>query len=355
MEKPGYRWCAPESFGRGSQAGVGLVEVVGWEGVGEARLRAAGLVVPGVGGLVVGKVFDVDFGVVSRSEPWRLRVFVHASSYVAEEVSSRLEALGFVETVGVDGSDWRGVSFDLLLDRALVGVPSVLGLRQLEMQRDRWELAGLLDDSGCVLGEPSDADVAHARLLGGLLRRGVVVAVGAANAGKSTLLNAVAKRSVSVVSSEAGTTRDHVGVEVSLGGGEGLASGGVRVRWVDTPGLGGGARDAAIDAASVAAAKPLVASADVVVVCAASDGEGADWDELGEVLGIDGGDARVVRCVTKSDVVGRPGWAETGWVLTSAEAGDGLAELVSSIRRALVPDEAVVAARPWWFFLGDAV
>ena len=51
------------------------------------------------------------------------------------------------------------------------------------------------------------------------LRDGLVVAlVGAPNAGKSTLLNALAKRDVAIVSDEPGTTRDVLEVHLDLGG-----------------------------------------------------------------------------------------------------------------------------------------
>lgn len=63
-----------------------------------------------------------------------------------------------------------------------------------------------------------------------LLRDGFeIVILGAPNAGKSTLLNALAERDVAIVSDEAGTTRDLIEVQLSLGGN--------RVRLVDTAGL----------------------------------------------------------------------------------------------------------------------
>ncbi len=54
---------------------------------------------------------------------------------------------------------------------------------------------------------------------GALIRDGVTVAiVGPVNAGKSTLLNALARRDVAMVSSQPGTTRDIVEARIALGG-----------------------------------------------------------------------------------------------------------------------------------------
>jgi tRNA modification GTPase len=65
---------------------------------------------------------------------------------------------------------------------------------------------------------------------GELLREGLrVVIAGAPNAGKSSLLNALAKRDVAIVSEEAGTTRDVIEVHLDLGG--------VPVMLIDTAGL----------------------------------------------------------------------------------------------------------------------
>ncbi|MHA1539580.1 MAG: tRNA uridine-5-carboxymethylaminomethyl(34) synthesis GTPase MnmE [Alphaproteobacteria bacterium] len=65
---------------------------------------------------------------------------------------------------------------------------------------------------------------------GELLREGVRVAIlGAPNAGKSSLLNALSKREVAIVSEEAGTTRDLIEVQMDLGG--------YLVTLIDTAGL----------------------------------------------------------------------------------------------------------------------
>ena len=78
----------------------------------------------------------------------------------------------------------------------------------------RAELADLLDDNG----------------IGEKIRDGLeVVILGAPNAGKSSLLNALARRDAAIVSPEAGTTRDLIEVAMEIGG--------YAVTLVDTAGI----------------------------------------------------------------------------------------------------------------------
>ncbi len=89
------------------------------------------------------------------------------------------------------------------------------------------------------------------------LREGCVVAIiGPPNAGKSSLLNLLAKRDVAIVSDRAGTTRDVIEVDLDLGG--------LPVRLLDTAGL----RDAtdAIEAEGIRRAHARAGAADLKVV-----------------------------------------------------------------------------------------
>lgn len=94
------------------------------------------------------------------------------------------------------------------------------------------------------------------------LRRGLtIVLLGAPNAGKSSLINALAKRDVAIVSPEAGTTRDLIEVHLDLGG--------VAATLVDTAGL----RDAAgaVEAEGVRRARERADEADLVVFLVGPD------------------------------------------------------------------------------------
>ena len=91
---------------------------------------------------------------------------------------------------------------------------------------------------------------------GRMLREGaLVVLVGAPNAGKSSLLNALLGENRAIVSPVAGTTRDTIEAWLDLGGWP--------VRLVDTAGLR--ETDDAIEAEGVRRAEDLIARADVVV------------------------------------------------------------------------------------------
>jgi len=67
------------------------------------------------------------------------------------------------------------------------------------------------------------------RTLSRVITPPMVVAFGPANVGKSTLINALARRQVSIVADMPGTTRDHVGACIEVDG--------LVVRYLDTPGM----------------------------------------------------------------------------------------------------------------------
>jgi tRNA modification GTPase len=92
-----------------------------------------------------------------------------------------------------------------------------------------------------------------------------VVLVGAPNAGKSSLLNALAGRDAAIVSDMAGTTRDYVTCRLTAGGQEFLL--------VDTAGETSARENLSIDELAQAAASRQQREADVTIAC--SDAGGA--------------------------------------------------------------------------------
>jgi tRNA modification GTPase len=147
-----------------------------------------------------------------RAEAWRRRL---------------IEALALVEA-RIDFSDEADVPEDLL-------GPALRAAQQL-----RDEIAGVLVDGG----------------RGERLRDGLVVAIaGPPNAGKSTLLNRLARREAAIVSPYAGTTRDVIEVHLDLDG--------YPVTLLDTAGI----RDSAepVEQEGVRRARERAAAADLVL------------------------------------------------------------------------------------------
>lgn len=174
-----------------------------------------------------------------------------------------------------------------------------------------------------------------------------VVLVGAPNAGKSTLFNALLGRARAVVSDEAGTTRDVLAEALDLSGD---LPGAGRVVLMDAAGLDGAA--AGVDAAAQARAREAALAADVLVHC---DPTG----RFGAVVGVDGAGRRVIRVRTKADLPAGSGaggdvavCALDGWnvgvlrrAIADAAAGSGArgaaaAALLPRHRRALAAAEA---------------
>jgi len=120
--------------------------------------------------------------------------------------------------------------------------------------------AGLVDQIA-VLAEAMSAALADGRR-GEILRRGfTVVLAGAPNAGKSSLMNALVRRDVAIVSAIPGTTRDLIEVSLDLDG--------LPVTLVDTAGI----REAAdeIELEGVRRTRARAAEADLVLWLMAPD------------------------------------------------------------------------------------
>jgi tRNA modification GTPase len=164
-------------------------------------------------------------------------------------------------------------------------------------------------EAACRVRDAIRAALADGRR-GERLRDGfTVVLAGAPNAGKSTLLNALARRDVAIVSAIPGTTRDAIEVRCDLGG--------LPVLLVDTAGL----RDStdAIEAEGVARSRRRIDQADLVLWLREPDGE------MPPALS-----APVLVIATKGDLAGS---RATGEIAISARTGAGLDRLLAEIER----------------------
>lgn len=153
-----------------------------------------------------------------------------------------------------------------------------------------------------------------------------VAVTGLPNAGKSTLLNALAGFDRSVVSPVPGTTRDTVSVS--------LAFDGWPVSLIDTAGLGRAAD--AIESEGVKRARAAAASSDLILwVVDATGRRPGSTGEAAEELGSPGVPMLVV--FNKMDLAAVPADEFADAVRVSALTGAGLGEVIEKVVLTLVP------------------
>jgi tRNA modification GTPase len=238
-----------------------------------------------------------------------------ADLIAAETEAQRLQALSGADALHGACTAWRERLRQVMAQQeALIDFPD----EDLPPEVEAALLAGIADLRDEMRAALEAAPAA------GRLREGLeFVILGPPNAGKSTLLNALAGEEVAIVSEIPGTTRDAVGVRVDLGG--------VPVHLTDTAGL----RDTVdvIEAEGVRRAQARAAKADFLILVAAPGEEFAPAPE-----GIP-----ALRVRTKADVAG----AGEG---VSARTGAGMADLrarLAAAARDLTDTKGVAAlARP---------
>jgi tRNA modification GTPase len=227
------------------------------------------------------------------------------------------------------------------------------GARALyESWRDELVKAQALAEAGLDFADEADvaadaavqADAIVAKLLASIsrhlqdrrgerLRDGYrIVIAGAPNAGKSSLLNALARRDVAIVSEEAGTTRDIIEVHLDLGG--------LPVIVTDTAGL----REAegAVEAEGIKRALARAGEADLVLWVV--DATAPQWDAPDTRIAAKTGKVSVLN---KVDLVKSPQIADG--LAVSAKTGEGVAALVElladRVRDSLAVGEPAIVTR----------
>ena len=158
-----------------------------------------------------------------------------------------------------------------------------------------------------------------------------IVIAGAPNAGKSSLLNALARRDVAIVSEEAGTTRDVIEVHLDLGG--------LPVIVTDTAGL----REAegAVEAEGIKRALARAGEADLVLWVV--DATAPQWDAPAALIAPNTGKVCVLN---KVDLVKAAQITEC--LALSAKTGEGVAALVdllADLAREGLGDEPAIITR----------
>ncbi len=301
-------------------SGVGAIAAIDVVGDVDDALASLGIRAVPTGRVALRDLAGVDRGVVARWNERSCTLMPHGGTAVVVALFAALERAG-IAVEAPDPMDAFPEAQDRFEALALGAIATTESPRAVELLLDqprRWRERG---DAPI-----DDALRSRSATLDRLLTPPVVAAVGATNIGKSSLLNALARREVSIVHDAPGVTTDHVGASLVL---DGLA-----VRWLDLPGIEEGrpVGEAAIDEAR---------HADLLVLCA---DPGSGWVEPA-ALGIEPGGSAVVRVGLRSDLGPVPGTS----VLTSATESRGLDELAAAIRRSLVPDADLDHPGPWLF------
>jgi len=227
----------------------------------------------------------------------------------AETPAQRRQALGQYD--GALAALYDGWRARLL--RALAWAEASIDFSDEELPADTADIAR--DEAAEIINEIRvHLDDAHR---GELVREGLYLTViGKPNSGKSTLVNALARREVAIVSESAGTTRDVIEVRLDLGG--------YAVTLADTAGL----REAteavgAVEAEGVRRALARAEAADFVVLVL----DGSDAEPFAGIR--DSAVAKASLVVWNKVDLGFP-VAREGFAL-SARTGQGLPELIAAL------------------------
>jgi hypothetical protein len=300
------RWCTP--------SGAAAIAVLELRGAPQALSRALGATLPEIGALSLRELPGPDEGLLLRVAHDTLLVTPHGGPRVRQRISEALLARG-AHFAHEDAADWSACTDDPVMRRVLALLPHVASddaLPLLLAQPERWKR----------FGAPGMGDAERGARLRRLIHAPTVAIVGAPNAGKSSLINALAGRELAAASPEAGTTRDYVSARVALAG--------LTCNLIDAPGTRD--TDDPIESRAIAAARTTIAAADLRVALAAPDQAFPDaWPDA-------------LRVRTKIDLA--PAHDAMG---VSAQTGTGLAELARVIRERLVPAADLRLDRPFDF------
>ena len=316
---------------------VAMVELVG--DVTPALTQLCGHDVE-VGGLRLRQFGGIDAGLVARLAPERAQLMPHGGTRIVERLAEWLASRGanWIEDpmamrAELDPTELfpeAATPTEALAMATLTRSASPLAVQILLAQGERWAEHGQ--------APLTDEDRARSARLMRLVDPPRVVIAGAPNAGKSTLSNALLGRDASIVSPEAGTTRDAVSARIDLAG--------LVVEWFDLP----GARHThdTIEREAIGLARGLLRDADLVISLAAP---GIPWLEFEGDLGHGRANRPDVRVYAKSDdasAASDPLRAQADLCI-SAHTGEGLRQLRELIREKLVPKADRDCTRPWIF------
>lgn len=306
-------------------ASSGAIAIVQLDAIDENALTSF-LESIGLTGIIVGDValrdlLGVDTGLVVRWSGTSAQLMPHGGAVLVKQLEEALNERGASEGVQ-DPISMYPEARDTIEAMAMDAIARSASAEATDLILEHADRVRAQGD-----GVAFDESLAR---LDALIEPPTVVCVGRANAGKSSLLNALARRDVAVVSEMPGTTRDHVGVMLDLAG--------LVVRWVDMPGEREGGDELEARARELSA----TALSRAALIVHAEDGS-SGFDGAGRFDGW-----RVVRVGTKLDL----GAVEGASVQTSAKTGEGLGALSRAVRGAIVPRSALESGGIWRFHEG---
>lgn len=335
-ETDALRVCLLTPPGRGALAVVGLwgPDAAGFADLaftshgGPLRCRTDGAIAVGCWAAAEGHAGEEL--VVVRHGADRLEVHCHGGRAAPEAVIATLATLG---ARPARWQEWPGSTAGIVAREARAALASAGGpraarilCRQLAGALDReMSRVALLREEGDVAAASMAVDrlLCAARVGLRLARPWRVVLAGAVNAGKSSLVNALAGHARSLVTDRPGTTRDRVEVRIVLGGWE-----------IDLVDVAGTRHDeaaaAAVERAGIARAEEARAAADLVLrVVPAGAGAGHAVPPS----------RRELLVLSKADLAAPAGAVADGVVVTSALTGAGIELLGARIVERLVPED----------------
>lgn len=290
----------------------------------EAFFKAFAIAPVAVGRVGLRSLMGIDTGLVTRPSPTAVQLMPHAGAAVVRALAAALDRAGVVRATAANYPE-AATPLEQHMLHALARAQSPRAIDLLLDQPRRWALPN------------AASDPAIDRMLNHLIHPPLLAAVGASNIGKSTLVNELAGRGVSIVADEAGTTRDYVGVLLEL---DGLA-----VRYIDTPGL----RDhaPAEEQAARAGALDLAARADLLLLC----GDPTHPPPEPAALGCEAVPHTLRVCLRADLARAANGWwaSADARVAIAAEA-QGVRELAAMVRQTLVPHAVLESPAPWRFW-----
>ncbi len=259
----------------------------------------------------------VDRGIIARPTDTTAMLMPHGGAMLVRMLADKIESLGIPMcdphdadpcTLFPEAND----IFEACALDAISRAPSKIAPSVILHQANLWRRAS----AGETIRAATQQQSAQ---LNRLLSPPTVAAIGPSNIGKSTLTNALARRTVATVADEPATTRDAVGVSLDLAG--------LTVTWIDTAGrVGGqGTVQSEIDRQAEAAAARLTESADLVVSCAD-----------GSCEFITPSHTRIIRCATRADIAPRQD-ADIHTAAQDAEGAGGVWGLARLVSETLLP------------------